>query len=293
MSSGKQKSAPSEPTPAADPELLAMVDKMRDAAAAKAAASPSQLTFWPEKFRGIPNEPARSALFTVRRGKREYIKDQSIVVIGDGEIIYRGEELRTEDEDVWLSLLHLARSRDLDAPVVFRPYALLRELGWPTNGTYYKRLEEIIRRLKATMVQIRSARLAKSIGLSLIKRFEMTGEGGEASWQIWIEREMRILFAGEQYTRLHWETRKQMTPVAKRLMDYFCSHKRPHPISVIKLKDLCSSTTKSLRHWRETLRGALEELKQHGVLTSWSINDHDNVEVVRAPMAQEPVAVTG
>lgn len=246
------------------------------------AAQVGQLSFWPEQFRGIPNETARSALFTVRRGQRRHIADESILVVGDGEICYRGEELRTDDEDVWLCLLHMVRGQGLDAPATFRPYALLKELGWPTNGIYYRRLKTIIRRLQATSVSIRSKRLASTIGLPLVARFEFHREHGrDEAWKVWIAREMRRLFAANHYTRLDWHQRRELTPVAKRLMDYLCSHAEPYPIKTATLREMCASTMRSPRHWREVLRGALGELQDRGIIVSWRIDDADLVRVVR------------
>ena len=70
-----------------------------------------QLPIWNDATRRIPNEIVRSALFKAknRNTKREYLKDADIVVICDGQIKYTGEELRQNDEIVWLELIHLAR----------------------------------------------------------------------------------------------------------------------------------------------------------------------------------------
>ena len=75
----------------------------------------------PAKFRALPNEVFRSALFDVRnmRTKREYLKDHQICVIGDGSVTYTGEELRQDDEMVWLQLIELAKSQPLGEGVRF------------------------------------------------------------------------------------------------------------------------------------------------------------------------------
>lgn len=259
-----------------------------EALAAKArAVRPAQLEIWPEEFRALPNESARSALFTVRRGKRRYFEGESLVVLGDGELKYRGQELRTDDEDVWLQILHLARLQPLEEWVEFSPYAVLVALDWPTNGIYYKRLRAHLERMQATALQANSKRLGQTVSISLIRRFECEHEGKPLErWRVWIEREMRSMFGSHSYTQIEWEKRKQLTPVAKRLMDYFGSHKEPYPVKIDKLKSMCGSETAASTKWRQLVRRALDELKEAGVVADWTIDRHDRVRVQRKATSQ-------
>ena len=73
------------------------------------ATRPRYLPEWPDGQRAMPNELLRSALFTCRNRNhpRRFMKDEEIAVIGDGQVIYRGEELRQDDELVWMHLMHL------------------------------------------------------------------------------------------------------------------------------------------------------------------------------------------
>ncbi|WP_240761730.1 plasmid replication initiator TrfA [Nitrosococcus wardiae] len=59
------------------------------------------LPCWGKGQRGVPNERVRSALFSVKNKKqaRAYLEGVPIVVVGDGRITYRGQELRQDDED--------------------------------------------------------------------------------------------------------------------------------------------------------------------------------------------------
>ncbi|MDO3377064.1 plasmid replication initiator TrfA [Geoalkalibacter halelectricus] len=95
------------------------------------AKQPRLLPQWSEAERAAPNEILRSALFTARNRNqpRPYLKESPIVVIGEGEIRYRGEELRQDDELVWLHLLHLAKGKALGECVEFTPYAFSRPLA--------------------------------------------------------------------------------------------------------------------------------------------------------------------
>jgi hypothetical protein len=259
--------------------LLADIQALEEKAR---ALRPAKLEMWPEEFRALPNESARSALFTVRRGKRQYFEGASLVVLGDGELVYRGQELRTDDEAVWLQVLHLARLQPLAEWVEFSPYAVLRALSWPTNGTYYKRLRVHLARMQATALEVTSKRLGRRVSISLIRKFECEAEGKPLErWRVWIEREMRELFGRHSFTLTEWESRKKLRPIAKRLCDFFGSHKEPFPVKIEKLRDLCASECAARTKWRQLVRGALDELMRAGFLTSWTIDRHDRVNVRR------------
>ena len=78
-----------------------------------------QLPLWPNDLRGIPNAFARSALFNVanaRKGERSNVKRLEIAALRGISITYTGEELRQDDEDVFLQLLHIARDTELGQP---------------------------------------------------------------------------------------------------------------------------------------------------------------------------------
>jgi len=78
---------------------------------ASIAAKPKYLPEWPDGQRAMPNEILRSALFNCRNRNvsRVFMKEVEIAVIGDGQVIYRGEELRQDDELVWMHLMHLTK----------------------------------------------------------------------------------------------------------------------------------------------------------------------------------------
>lgn len=84
-----------------------------------------QLPLWAEAMRRMPNELLRSALFSARNRKqpRAYLKSADIAVLFDGCITYLGEELRQDDETVWLQLIHLAKERPVGSVVEFTPYS--------------------------------------------------------------------------------------------------------------------------------------------------------------------------
>jgi len=90
-----------------------------------------QLPIWRDDRRGMPNDLVRSALFTIgnSRQKRSFRRDTVIAALGELEITYTGEELRQDDEDVFLQLVHLARLAPLGETVTPTDLRAFRTAG--------------------------------------------------------------------------------------------------------------------------------------------------------------------
>lgn len=259
-------------------DLTKRTKEMEKKANQKRVSEPQQLPIWAEEIRSAPNEVIRSSLFSARvRGPRALIKDEVIFVLGDGDITYRGEELRTFDEDVWLQVMHLARLQPLGECVQFTPYSMIKSLGWVKGKNrpsklHYDRLKECLSRLSATNIMVRSKRVSKGVSVSLIRRFEFEGIEQNEHWKVWVEPEMKALYGNTYYTQLEWEKRSHLSPTAKRLHGYFSSHRTPYPVKIESLYKLCNVKS-VLKNFKEKLPGYLGELKQHGFLESFEIKD--------------------
>jgi hypothetical protein len=241
------------------------------------AAKPKYLPEWPEAQRAMPNEILRSALFNCRNRNqpRQYMKDVEIAVIGDGRIMYRGEELRQDDELVWLHLVHLLKKSPLGECVEFTPYSFIRALGWPVKGQSYERLRICLSRMQATAIRIQSKRLGCFISVSLIQMFRSRDDQMEnlSRWQVWLCKEMLLLFDEEFLTRVNWEIRKSLPDgIASKLFGYWASHREPFPVKISTLKRLCGSEM-SPRHFREELKISLRLLQEAGFLETWKLQD--------------------
>ena len=100
---------------------------------------------WPQELRGLPNVFARSALFSVgnlRAGPRKFLKRHPLAALSGINIVYTGEQLRQDDEDVFLQILHIGRMQELGTEVRFTAASMITELGWSRNTKSYKRLAE-------------------------------------------------------------------------------------------------------------------------------------------------------
>lgn len=229
---------------------------------------------WDADNRAAPNEIVRSALFNARNKtkKREYFKQAEIALIGNGSIKYTGEELRQDDETVWLQVLHLAREHPLEDLIEFSAYSILKSLDWPTTIFYYKKLEECLNRMAATNVVIESKRLGKSCAVSIIRKYEKSDDG--KMWQVWIEKEMKCLFDGNCYTLSEWEQRLALpVGMATWLHAYLASHKKPFPIKIETIINAAGLTVKRKDHAKEIVEDALKRLVEVGFLKSWKVED--------------------
>lgn len=251
---------------------------------ASITSRPTYLPEWPDGQRAMPNEILRSALFNCRNRNiaRVFMKEVEIAVIGDGEVIYRGEELRQDDELVWMHLMHLIKKRPLGECVEFTPYSFIKALGWPIKGQNYERLRTCLSRMQATALRIQSRRLHCFISVSLIQKFFSRNDRNEnlPRWQVWVGKEMQLLFDDEFLTRVTWETRRSLPDgIASKLFGYWASHRKPYPVKVETLLRLCGSGMQA-KHFRAELKKALERLREVGFLEAWELQN-ELVVVIR------------
>jgi len=246
-----------------------------------------RLPFWPDSRRGVSNDMARSALFTVRQGQeRSNFKGKRVASLKNVEIIYTGEELRQRDEDVFFQLLHYGRLANIDDPISFVAVDMLQQLGWTINSRSYRELADSITRMKASSIHIvtRTDGEERGYGGSLIRSFEYRTKlnSGAAQWIITFEKRIINLFSRVSYTQIDWEQRLRLSVLSKWLHTFYFTHQVPFPMKVATLRELCGSSTKNLAKFRQQMRGSLDELVSIGFLTSWSISkESDLVEVVR------------
>lgn len=206
--------------------------KNRDELAARHAAG--QLILWPERERGIPNELVRCAVFSAKNRKERraiYRANAPLVVpvIGGGEVIYTGEELRQDDETVWMQLVHM--SKEARSPqVFFSPYSFFKAIRWPDKGTSYARLLTTLRRLNTASLEVYSTRFDRGVSTGLIVDFTYSKKTDGAPWSVLVfspENELLFLF-DKLYSRVDWETRLALPEgVSTWLHGFFSSHREP------------------------------------------------------------------
>ena len=247
----------------------------------------AQLPLWADALRCLPNEIVRSALFTARNRKqpRDYLKRAEIAVIGDGRITYQGEELRQDDETVWLQLIHMAKEHPLGQTVEFTPYSFCKAIGWPICKSSYERLRACLDRMQATSLAVYSKRLKNGVALSMIPVFAWQDEDKQTlkKYRVQVAPQLVELFGDVHYTQLEWKQRLALPDgIATWLHGYFASHREPFPIKLDTIKRGAGMTTERPAKVRELIEKALTGLIEVGFLASWEIVG-ELVHVNRAP----------
>ena len=295
-----------------DEDIQSRIDKARKSARARKREeladrhAQGQLALWPESERGIPNELVRCAVFSAknRKERREVYRATApliVPVIGGGEVVYIGEELRQDDETVWMQLVHLAKEARSES-VSFTPYSFLKAVKWPIKGTSYTRLLTSIRRLATSGLEVYSSRFDKGVSTKLIAKYEYS-KGADTPWKVQVfNKDDELLFLFDKlYSRLDWETRLTLPEgVSTWLHGFFSSHREPfdHKIETLAVGagltleseedaqlDEAARTAKRkarLREIKRIITKALEALQESGFLKSFEVTRSGLVRVVRA-----------
>jgi hypothetical protein len=220
-------------------------------------------------LRHIPNDYARSSLFTARnkREPRRTLMQEPLFHYNEHIVIkYTGIELRAEDDEiVWLQLLSYGANLPLGEPFSFTINQLVHDIGWSKNGRNYDRVRECISRLRANEVlAYNSKAYGTSSGISLIANYNVTNDdkGKPTHYKATLHPGLIVLFAGKTFTSHHWEQYRDLTPVSRRLVDYIESHQFPYPLSLEKFRLMCGSLNASATSWRQTVKKSCHEIEE-------------------------------
>ena len=235
-------------------------------------------------LRHIPNDYARSSLFTARNKKapRKSLVHEKLFHYNEHvSILYTGIELRAEDDEiVWLQILNYGKAVSLGEPFEFSVKDLVRDVNWSKSGRNYERVRECISRLKANEVlALNNKAYGKSGAISLIQKYEVINDadGRPTQYRVWINPNLILLFAGNTFTSHNWEVYRDLSPVARRLADYIESHKHPFPLSLEKFRQMCGSIDAKTFSWRQTVRKACSEVQTAGVADTAFLAKDDKI----------------
>ncbi len=237
-----------------------------------------------DDLRHIPNDYARSSLFTARnkRDPRKSLLHQKLFHYNEHvSILYSGIELRAEDDEiVWMQILKYSQGIALGQPFEFLVKDLVREVNWSKNGRNYDRVRECISRLKANEVlALNHKAYGKSGSISLIQNYTAVNdaEGKPTQYRVWIDPNLILLLAGNTFTSHRWEIYRDLSPVARRLADYIESHQHPFPLSLEKFRGICGSSDSTTTSWRQTVRRACLELQEAKIVVAAKLSKDDKI----------------
>lgn len=244
----------------------------------QAPAEVVQLPLWPKTEKAAPNSLLRSALFSIAspRAPRQYCVREKIAAWKGFKIHYTGQRLNQNDLDVWLNAIELLREGEAGERIQFTFRGFLKDLGRSGSGQNIDWLKNTITRLTACVVEISDGK--RTYGGSLIQEFGW--DNRTEDFFLVLNPRMTSLFANEQYTRLHWQTRLTLpSGFTQWFHGYVCSHvatpDHPHKVRLETLYNLSGSTQKQFRNFRATVRTGAEALQEAVVIASWELTADD------------------
>lgn len=215
---------------------------------------------WPANAFGAPNSIIRSALFGIGTGrKRRFLSNESIATLEGMEIRYSGERLNQEDFEVWYSLVHIALMENKTFKCKVTAYALLAMLGKTDTGKNRRTLQARIVRLRATAVEIKTSDTAYIGGL-----LDEAYKDNSSTWNISLNPRIAALFGSHQFTQINRDIRGELSgkQLAQWLHGFYSSHKRPFPIKVNTLHNLCGSEASVMKDFKKDLVKSLDHLSR-------------------------------
>lgn len=229
---------------------------------ATAAWLQKQISMYPDLQMASPNVFLRSAIFSAIQGRtRRPMKNELVAAQSGYEIrMTTVETLDQSDFDVWLQSAQMARCSLPGTICIFTGYAFLKKLGRSTGASGYEWLNNSLRRLQNTMIEIKTG--------GRWGRFNLLNQslGNDVTKLIKLQFDPLIikLFTSDSWTALQWEERRRLRgkPLALWLHGYFASHAIPYPIKAETLWKMCGSDTERLRRFKESLKKAFAALEQ-------------------------------
>lgn len=239
-----------------------------------------QLPIWPEMVRAVPNSVLRGSLFAAIHGR--YAKQCKREVLHNSEqlkIVYTGERLTQADLDVWEYSLHLARQQCLGHKIYFSERSFLKGLGRNTGKKDHEWLKNVFAKLGASWTEI--SHNGKTYCGGLLE--EAYRDDDTDNYVLIINPKMARLYdAGHTY--IQWEERQKignLKPLALWLHGYIGTHAKWYPHKVKTLKDLSGSETRQLKHFKQSLKTALDHLKKLKIINDFRIDEKNLVYLTR------------
>jgi hypothetical protein len=193
--------------------------------------------------------------------------------------------LNQDDHDNFMQLVKLASGRPLGQTVLVPANAILRALGRSTGKSQHDQLRADMERLIAGTVNIR-ANGFEYVGHLIDDALQDTREPvHKRHWAYRLNPRLVTLFAPNRYTLNNWESRQQLRQkdLARWVQLWLESHAQNFATRVETIRDRCGSQRADLRKFRFSLKQALDDLKDAGVINNWTIDAGDLVHIDRTP----------
>ncbi len=246
----------------------------------------------------MPNEIVRSALFTAhnRRTPRRQMVDAEIYIAGDLKMLFNGEELRSNDEDLFLFFITCFENKPASTRLLLTESEIVKGLGLQKNSKAFKRVKDSIWRMKKAAFQIQRDG-GNPVMMGLLSHATLTESEDRrvknGIWSISLSEETIALFSGNRHTRIDLEMRAKISSgvVALKLFEFYSSHKNPYALKLGTLYRFCFNaepgSDQDLRMFKYRVKKALTEFVTLGVIGSFDFTLDGLVRVTRE--VQQPL----
>lgn len=228
---------------------------------------------WAEEVRALPNDLARSSLFSIRnkRKPRLGMTQKPLFHHHNGtRVHYTGVELRAaDDEIIFQQVLHYTKQAGgVGIEFQFTPYQLCKDIGLEPGGSAYRTIEASLERLHSGTVFVTSPKYSRIPGIHLLETFVREQRRGRSSLcTVRIHPAIIAMFLGGTFTHIPWKRYLSLTPIARRLYDYIGSHKQPYPLMLERFQSLTGSECSNQSKWRSMVSVACKELEEAEMVT--------------------------
>lgn len=243
---------------------------------------------WADDQRGLPNDLARTAIFSARNHKtarESFMRKPLFSLQKDVILTVTGQELRVnDDEKVFNQLCELAKHHPAGREFEFHLGAFLRELKWPQNSAYYERLTNSLIRLQSFTIQLETPRLGgKLLSVALAGRLTIHERENKRRTYCTISmpRDILVLFAGRHYARQDWNAILELKPTSRRLMDYAFSHRVPNPLPMRQFAQMAFLVGYSNTRLRQLCKEMCDELKKKDLVEAAWLDENDSIRLIR------------
>ena len=119
---------------------------------------------------------------------------------------------------------------------------------------------------------------------SLVRKFITKEDDGQtplAQWVVMVEPEIVAMFGDTDYSRVEWNARLKLAPLAKWLHSFYHTHRSPFDLKVETIMRLCGTKMTDKAKFRYKLRQALKTLVDIQFFFEAYVDSHTDLVVVK------------
>ena len=253
-----------------------------------------------EDTRAVSNSLARGSLFAAVK-ERQFFKQYCLVGEVHGvRVEFKGEQLNQDDHDTLLQLVAMANHKAFGVDICQAVNAVLRGIGRTTHQEQRRQLFDQISRLVSGTIRLTTPSTRYEGHLlddasTPHDQAELPQYRRHIAYRL--NPKFARLYAESSFTLFDIQERSKIkgrgSELAKWLHLWIIGNAQQYPHKVETIRELCGSTIKDIHSFRQTLRRALDLLKEAGIITAWQIDPQsDLVTIERTPSESQQKHIT-